>query len=436
MRRFVIWIALFLGLLCTMEAAPAAALPVFARIYNKPCGTCHSVFPQLNPAGEAFRAHGFHGIPPAVTPLRIDSLFDVPGTLPLAFYVTTGEDLIKEDAPGQRDPTRTHFNLDYFTLLAGGELGQHLAFLIDWELVDTEPDSGDVTINDLPHQAYLTAHAEPPGWLINLKGGWYELPLTVSPDVHRLSVQPYLIYSVNACSLVGVDPPHGTCDDEPTLGEPQIGGELSAMYPERGFTWAAGITNGSNNRLATVGSPNGYVHAVQAVGSHRIGFLMFYSPDLIGNNVQDRALRLGPDLDLYSRQLRIFAQFLAGYESNPTGHLTSLWYYGGFLEANYRLTTTLLALLRVDSAWTPRFDDTMNGGDTQSRRRLWGVTGGWQWSLLQNLKLVAEVTYGESHESVGDTVDKTWIGALHLVTAFWPLTPPGLNGWGTPESAP
>jgi hypothetical protein len=434
-QRYLISVALFWGMLCMLDSSKAVALPVFARVYDKPCGTCHTVFPQLNPAGEDFRAHGFHGVPPSIKPLRVGSLFDVPGTLPLVFYVTAGEDVTKVDVPGQSDPTRTHFNLDYFTLAAGGELGQHLAFLLDWELVETEPDSGEITINDLPRQAYLTAHAEPSGWLVNLKGGWYELPLTVSPDIHRLSVQPYLIYSVNACTLLGVDPPHGTCDDEPVLGETQIGGDLSAWYPERGFAWSAGITNGSNNRLATVGSPNGYVHLVQAMGTHRIGFLMFYSPDLAGNDVQDRTLRLGPDMDLYSRRWRLLGQFLAGYESNPAGTLTSLWYYGGFLEAQYRLTTTLLSLVRFDYAWTPRFDDTTNGGDTRVERRIWEITGGGQWSILQNLKLVAEVTYGENHESVSDTAEKTWIGALHVVTAFWPLTPPGLSEWQRSERA-
>jgi hypothetical protein len=422
-------------MLCIVDSVPVAALPIFARIYDKPCGTCHTVFPQLNPAGEDFRAHGFHGVPAAIKPLRVGSRFDVPGTLPLAFFLTAGEDVTTVDVPGQSDPIRTHFNLDYFTLLAGGELGQHLAFLLDWQLVDTEPDSGEITINDLPHQAYLTAHAEPAGWLVNLKGGWYELPLTVSPDIHRLSVEPYLIYSVNACTLLGVDPSHGTCDDLPVLGDPQIGGELSAWYPERGVAWSAGITNGSNNRLATVGSPNGYVHLVQALGTNRVGLLLFYSPDLAGNDVQDRALRLGPDMDLYSRQWRLLGQFLAGYESNPASTLTSLWYYGGFLETDYRFTTTLLSLLRLDYVWTPRFDDAANGGDTRVERRIWELTGGGQWSILQNLKLVAEVTYGENHELVSHTVERTWIAALHLVTAFWPLTPPGLSEWRVSEGA-
>ena len=41
------------------DARPAGALPVFARKYGTSCLTCHTVFPKLNPFGEAFRRNGF-----------------------------------------------------------------------------------------------------------------------------------------------------------------------------------------------------------------------------------------------------------------------------------------------------------------------------------------------------------------------------------------
>jgi hypothetical protein len=435
-RKCLIRVAFSWAVMCVLRALPAVAIPVFARIYDKPCGTCHTVFPQLNPAGETFRAHGLHGLPPVIKPLQVGSLFDVPGTLPLALYLAAGEDLSKVDVPGQADPTRTHFNLDYFRILAGGEIGRHLAFLMDYELIETEADTGDITINSVPYQAYVTAHAEPWGWLGNLKGGWYELPLIVSPQIHRLSVRPYLIDELSACALLDVAPPHGQCDDISVPGETQIGMELSALQASTGFGWTTGFTNGSNNQLNDTASPDFYLQASQALGPHRIGLFFFYSPDLVGNGVEDRAVRVGPAVDFYSRQFRLLGQFLAEYESNPTGHLRSLWYYGGFVEADYRLTTTLLSLLRVDSVWMPRFDDTMQGGTTQVRRQPWEITAGVQWSILENAKLVAEVTYGESHESVSDTTVKAWAGTLRLVTAFWPLAPPGLHEWATREHAP
>ena len=423
------WVALSWGVVCALHAAPAAAIPVFARLYDKPCGACHTVFPQLNPEGENVRAHGLHGLVPAVKPLKIGTLTDVPGTVPLALYLAGGEDFSKVDVPAQRDPTRTHLNLDFLRLLAGGEVGRHLAFMVDYELIEMEPDTGNLDVNTLPYQAYVVAHAERWEWLGNLKAGWYELPFLPSPQIHRLSARPYLIYGLNACSLLDVAPPRGTCEDTPTLGETQIGLELNAVQPESGLSWAAGFTNGSNNRLDTTTSRDLYLHASQAMGPHRVGLFFYYSPDIVGGGVDDRTLRLGPDVDFYSRRLRLLGQFLASYESDPTGHSQALWYYGGFLEANYRLTPTLLSLLRVDYTWTPTFDDRMHGGETPVRRRVWEVTGGWQWLILQNVKLVAEATYGENHEAVRDGTVRTWAGTIRLVTAFWFLDPPGLHEW-------
>jgi hypothetical protein len=436
MHRSLISVVLSWALLGALPAAPAAAIPVFARIYDKPCGTCHTVFPQLNPEGENFRAHGLHGLTPTTKPLPVGSLFDVPGTLPLALYVAAGEDLSKVDVPAQRDPTHTHLNLDELKLLAGGEVGRHVAFLLDYELIETEPATGDIQINTLPYQAYVTAHAERWQWLGNLKAGWYELPLLASPQIHRLSVRPYLIYGLNACTLLDVPPPRGGCEETSTLGETQIGMELNASRPQSGLGWTAGFTNGNNNRLDNTASRDVYLHATQAIGPHRVGIFLLYNPDIVGGGVHDRALRVGPEVDFYGRQFRLLGQFLAGYESNPTGHEQALSHYGGFLEVNHRLTTALLSLLRFDYAWTPRFDDSMHGGDTRVRRRLWEVTAGAQWLILQNVKVVAEMTYGENHEAVRDRTAKTWTGALRLVTAFWPLTPPGLNGFVERERTP
>jgi hypothetical protein len=53
--------ALCLALLVLVAAGarPASAVPVFARKYQTSCTTCHSIFPKLNPFGEAFRLNGY-----------------------------------------------------------------------------------------------------------------------------------------------------------------------------------------------------------------------------------------------------------------------------------------------------------------------------------------------------------------------------------------
>ena len=117
---------------CVLMPRPASAIPVFARIYDKPCSACHTVYPQLNPAGEDFRAHGLHGLRPAIAPRPLGAHLDVPGTLPLALSFAAGEDVTRTDAPGQPSATHSRTNFNVLALLAGGELGPHLAFLADY----------------------------------------------------------------------------------------------------------------------------------------------------------------------------------------------------------------------------------------------------------------------------------------------------------------
>src|SRR5437867_3123606 len=40
-------------------AAPAHALPAFARRFDLACGACHAAVPRLNAFGEAFHENGF-----------------------------------------------------------------------------------------------------------------------------------------------------------------------------------------------------------------------------------------------------------------------------------------------------------------------------------------------------------------------------------------
>jgi hypothetical protein len=47
------------GLMVLMWAEPANAIPTFSRKYQTSCITCHTVFPQLNLTGEAFRRNGY-----------------------------------------------------------------------------------------------------------------------------------------------------------------------------------------------------------------------------------------------------------------------------------------------------------------------------------------------------------------------------------------
>jgi hypothetical protein len=428
------WLPLVPALVALWPGA-AHAIPVFARVYNKPCGACHTVYPQLNPDGELFRARGLHGFEPAVEPIRVGPHLDVPGTLPVALSFAVGEDINKIDLPGRPDPVNTHFDLPFLAILAGGELGPHFSFLADFAPIFTNPVNGEIVDNNRVGMAFLQGHAERWGWLANLKGGLFELPLGTSPRVHRLTNQGYLIYNLTAFDLLGRPPPgHGARTDSLVLGSTQLGFELSGLHPESGVAVAAGSVAGSNNREDNNSTKDLFLRVSQGFGFHRAGIFLYYSPDTLGQGASDELLRIGPDVTFYWRRGRLVLQWLSGYDTNPTGVKEPMWFQGGFVEGNYRLTPSLISILRADWAFTPSFNDRAEGGTTHERPRRWALTGGGQWAIQENVKLVVEATYGESVERVSDFRLRTWFVSVRLATAFWPLTPPGLSmleGGGT-----
>ena len=427
-RAAVVRVAAAVALL--LCAARASAIPVFARIYGKPCSACHTVYPQLNPAGEAFRAHGLHGLKPVIQPIAIAPWLDLPGTLPTALSFSFGETVTYNSFPGVPDKTVSHFNFDFLALLFGGELGPHFAFMADYAPIFTIPQTGEVQTNTRPGIAFLQGHAEPWDTLANGYLGLFELPLGQSPRVHRLTVRPYLIYNITAFGLLAVQPPvMNRRTDSMVLSSAQIGGEAMWLEPESGLQIATGVVTGSNNRVDNNESADVFVRVGQELPDRRAGLFFYYAPDTLSAGAYDQIIRVGPDFMFTSRRTRLALQFLAGWDSNPTGQHDDLWYYGGFAEGNFRFTTDLIGIMRLDAVGMAPFDDRSAGGSVDVDRTIWEVTTGLQYLIEENLKLVAEVTYAENHESVTDATARGVSATLRLATAFWPLTPPILSRW-------
>jgi hypothetical protein len=423
-----------LGLAIVLAPAPAGAIPVFARIYDKPCGACHTVYPQLNPEGERFRSKGLHGFTPAIKPIEIAPGVEVPGTLPLALSLAIGGDFIKVDVPGLRAPVSKRFNLEFLGVLVGAELGPHLAFIGDYAPLVTNPRTGEEIVNTRAGLGFLQAHADAWGWLGNARVGLFELPVGTSPRVHRLSTQSYLVYNTDAFSLLGRPPPSkgGSLRPQETLslGSTQLGIELSGIREDDGLGLSVGAVAGSNNRFDQNGAKDVFVRIGRNFGFHRVGLFLYYSPGLLDrSSVRDEAWRVGPDAMLYFRSVQVTGQLLAGHDSNPTGRHEGLWWVGGFGELDYRLTPRLISLMRFEYVGMPTFDDRSRGGTAYVRRGTWQATAGAQWAIEENLKLIVESTYSESRENVSNSTVRGWSVTVRLATAFWPLTPPTLSRW-------
>jgi hypothetical protein len=167
-----------------------AGVPVFARKYGISCQTCHTIFPKLNPHGEAFRLNGYrmpaghekeepikekpidlgtaadkHLWPEAVFPT------DIPGTVPLALNVK----MASVFAPRQAG-TRNSFEFpEEANLFTAGTLGDTFSFFGELTFAE-RPDSGsDVEIEHI--QLHVNSPFGPEH-LVNFKIGKFAPDLT------------------------------------------------------------------------------------------------------------------------------------------------------------------------------------------------------------------------------------------------------------------
>jgi hypothetical protein len=148
--RFVA--ALGLGLALAATARSASAVPLFAQRYHLRCETCHSVLPELNAFGNAFRDNGY----------RIEGL---------AKHGTTIAAL-REQVSYARDPAPgTRRIVPAGAILGAQDVGRVEAFLHE-----TLGSEGSPSSLFLGYLAYRNAHSG-----ILYRAGLVELPLIHSP---------------------------------------------------------------------------------------------------------------------------------------------------------------------------------------------------------------------------------------------------------------
>lgn len=160
--RIVIAAALFAGAALALPSQ-ASAIPIFAQRYLLRCEACHSVLPELNAFGNAFRDHGYQ-LPPAV-PRH--------GTTLVAMRYQMEYE--KDPAGGSRRFTPGG------VLLSSLDAGRVSAFL-HFNLGAGGGPSG-------LYLGYLSTYDEHTNTLY--RAGQFELPLPHSPGQRLDDLQPY-----------------------------------------------------------------------------------------------------------------------------------------------------------------------------------------------------------------------------------------------------
>jgi hypothetical protein len=124
--------------ICLLQAAEAAAIPLFARRHEVSCQQCHAAPPKLNAFGEAFRARGYR-MPPG---------FRTRGTVPLAVWLSGRSDALHDEAEVS-EAVRAYVNK--LELISGGPVvAPWLTYFVEWRAVslETQRREGRIRLRD------------------------------------------------------------------------------------------------------------------------------------------------------------------------------------------------------------------------------------------------------------------------------------------------
>ena len=255
-------------------SSPAGAIPAFARKYGTSCQTCHTVYPKLNPFGEAYRRNGyrFPGVdsdyvkqdtialgqeaqksmwPRAVWPGTL------PGSVPIAVGFN-GQALIHPDksATAAQADNGTQFTLRNLIaeghVWAGGTYDDHTSFFSEFTFADgsASVEKAKVIISD-----WLgPAHA------VNLAVGRDAATLTSFGLKSTYLVDTPLV-SVPATALFGAT------SSSFAIGENYNGLELNGVVAGR-FDYSVGLNAGANVDIRP--TENFYGHVGAKLGGLRL----------------------------------------------------------------------------------------------------------------------------------------------------------------------
>ncbi len=268
---------LLLAAMTLAAAAPAGAIPAFARKYGTSCLTCHTVYPKLTPFGEAFRRNGYRFpgvdsdyVKQATVPMGQEQNKKTfpnsvwPASIPASVPVAVGTNGLAQVFPDKtasvpRQNNGTRFSLDDLAaeghLWAGASLDDTITLWAELTFADggAEVEHAQVLLNDL----LGPAHA------VNLVVG-KGFPTLTSFGAHSSYLGDLAIANapVSAMLLGSADPF--------MLMDMVTGLELNGVIQGR-FGYSLGLSSGKNSSsFGSFNSENWYAHAGYKAGGMRL----------------------------------------------------------------------------------------------------------------------------------------------------------------------
>lgn len=312
--------------LCAAAPAPARAIPLFAQRYRLPCGACHSVLPELNTFGRAFRERGYQ--------------------LPLPRHGTTGV-AVRYQMEYEANPAAGSRR---FTpggvLLSNADIGAVSVF-VHYNL----GAGGGPSALFLGYLATYNAHTES-----LYRAGLFELPLAQSPGQRLDDLTGYGYYGT-----------HVGLNDLP-LSSPRWGAEVARQFGAvranvtLGFADYQGSAYGgkpvSTGETTRQGTPEvglfvrAPLDARTAVGGEVITGARVIAPSG-APQFSDRYRRYGVLATTRVRRIELQAEQFWGDDTNADGSGTRVGSSGGYVRLKYYPTPHAYVGIRYDASAAP-----------------------------------------------------------------------------------
>lgn len=263
------------GALVFVIPRTASAIPAFARKYRTSCFTCHTIYPKLNPFGEAFRRNGFRFpgtdsemVKQPTVSLGADAYKKMfpdavwPGTLPESVPLSigfNGQILFHPDTGsggGTADngaSVNANSLIEEAHLWAGGSFDDSITYFSELTVSSDgiEIERAMVIFNDLVGPAHA----------LNLWVGKGSSTLT-SFGPHSTYLGDTGLPSLATTALFGAKGASWMLTDNFQTAE------VNGVVGDGRFDYSAGVTNGANDVLKT--PTNAYLHVGAKFGGVRL----------------------------------------------------------------------------------------------------------------------------------------------------------------------
>lgn len=364
-------LALCLGAVVTLLVPePADAIPAFARRYQTSCTTCHVVIPKLNAFGIAFRNNGYR-IPPndekfvkipdvalgAEAWKRVwpDAVWPgaIPGAAPLAFR------LFSDVVVNPTDPAKLNFVFpNEFEFLAGGTAGEGISYWGELEIVPGDRIDLARGFVQFDHIGGTT--------LANLVVGRYEVrAVPFSRFWRRLTPSDFIISDYRHV-------PAGFDFRQRQAGF-EFWGAKTGPGGTGGVDYAVGVVNGNGPFADNNTSKDFYYRVAYKFGGFGVTGSTEESPELLQTNnwrddsvklgtfgyigkglfggAEDEFWRAGADVDLFIKDLNLFAGAWRGRDKMSTLQPLGERSTAAFAEADYVIKPWIVGLVRYDTVF-------------------------------------------------------------------------------------